>query len=95
MTTTLCFHGGDLAGLYDLDDPTIPEDVTTFWSAVDGQVGEIAGAYMLAGLFATGLDEQRGEVILTDSSLARAILLGERPALTAPLRARMTGGAML
>ena len=95
MITTLHFHGGDLAGVYDLDDPTIPTDVSAFWAAVGGQVGEVDQGYLLAGLFATGLDEQRGEVILTDSSLARSILLGDRPPLTAPLRSRIAGGPLL
>ncbi len=95
MITTLHFHGGDLAGVYDLDDPTIPTDVSAFWAAVGGQVGEIDQGYLLAGLFETGLDEQRGEVLPVDSALAQAIMLGTRPPLTAPLRARIAGGPLL
>ena len=95
MTTILRFHSGDLAGTFDLDDPDTPQDVLTFWSQTGGQVGEISGAYMLAGLFQIDLDEQRGEVLRVDSALARAILLGERGPLTAPLRARVVGGPLM
>ena len=95
MSTTLHFRGGDLAGTYNLSDPTTPADVTTFWSATGGQVGETSQGYMLAGLFPTGVDEQRGEVLPVESSLAQTILLGDRPALTSPLRCRMMGGPLL
>ena len=92
MTTTLHFHGGDLHGTYDLSDPSTPADVTTFWAATGGQVGGINQGYVLAGLFETDVDEQRGEVLPVESALAQAILLGNRPALTAPLRAQSVVG---
>ena len=92
MKTTLRFRGGDLAGSYDLDDPTIPEDVTTFWTATGGQAGESNQGYLLAGEFQIRPNERLAEAIPIGSSLAHAILLGDRPPLTAPLRARMMGG---
>lgn len=95
MTTILRFRSGDLAGVYDLDDPETPAAVTLFWQETGGQVGEIDQGYLLAGLFETGLDEQRGEVIPADSSLALAVMLGERGPLTAPLRARVVGGPLM
>ena len=95
MKTTLRFRGGDLAGVYDPDDPGTPQDVLDFWAATGGQVGEIDQGYLLAGVFQISPDERLAEAIPIGSSLAHAILLGDRPPLTAPLRARMTGGAML
>lgn len=95
MKTTLHFHGGDLHGTYDLSDPSTPADVTTFWAATGGQVGEIDQGYLLAGVFQISPDERLAEAIPIGSSLAHAILLGERGPLTAPLRARIVGGPLL
>jgi hypothetical protein len=69
--------------------------VTTFWAATGGQVGGINQGYVLAGLFETDVDEQRGEVLIANSALAQAIQLGERGSLTAPLKCRVTGGPLL
>ncbi len=95
MTTTLHFHGGDLHGTYDLSDPSIPQAVLDFWSAVGDQVGGVSEGYVLAGLFETDVDEQRGEVLPVESSLGRSILLGRHAPLTAPLRCRTVGGALM
>lgn len=95
MKTTLRFHGGDLAGVYALDDPSTPYDALTFWEATGGVVGELFGQYILAGVVEVSLDKTVADAVLVTSSLGQAILLGERGPLTAPLRARVVGGPMM
>lgn len=95
MKTTLRFRGGDLAGAYNPDDPGTPQDVLDFWMATGGQAGEINQGYLLAGVFQISPDGRLAEAIPIGSSLAHAILLGERGPLTAPLRTRIVGGPLL